>query len=35
LPATDEIVERLFARAKASASVLSEAEILKEIGVRS
>jgi 2-isopropylmalate synthase len=35
LPATDEIVERLFARAKASASVLSEAEILKEIGARS
>lgn len=33
LPATEAVVERLFARAKASTSVLSEEEILKEIGV--
>jgi len=35
LPATDEIVDRLFARAKASASVLTEEEIRRELGVRS
>ena len=34
LPATDDVVERLFARAKASTCVLSEEEMLKEIGVR-
>jgi 2-isopropylmalate synthase len=27
LPATDEIVERIFARAKSSSAVLTEAEI--------
>jgi len=35
LPATDEIVDRLFARAKASESVLTEEEIRRELGVRS
>ena len=35
LPATDEIVERLFARAKSSDSVLTEEEIRRELGVRS
>jgi 2-isopropylmalate synthase len=34
LPATDEIVDRIFSKAKSSASVLSEAEILKELGER-
>ena len=33
LPATDDIVERLFARAKASDSVLTEEEIRRELGV--
>jgi 2-isopropylmalate synthase len=32
LPATEEIVDRVFAKAKASASVLTEEEILKELG---
>ncbi len=32
LPAGDELVDRIFARAKRSATVLSEAEILDEIG---
>jgi 2-isopropylmalate synthase len=32
LSATDEIVDRIFARAKASASVLTEDEILKDVG---
>jgi 2-isopropylmalate synthase len=31
LPATEDVVERVFARAKASASVLSEEEILREV----
>jgi 2-isopropylmalate synthase len=31
LPVSDDIVERIFAKAKASASVLSEEEILKEV----
>lgn len=31
LPATDEIVDRIFARAKASSSVLTEAEIREEL----
>ena len=35
LPATEEIVDRLFARAKASESVLTEEEIRRELGVRS
>ena len=35
LAATDEIVDRLFARAKASDSVLTEEEIRRELGVRS
>jgi 2-isopropylmalate synthase len=35
LAATEEVVERLFARAKASSCVLSEEEILKELGARS
>jgi 2-isopropylmalate synthase len=34
LPATDEIVDRIFSKAKSSASVLTEAEILKELGER-
>jgi isopropylmalate/homocitrate/citramalate synthase len=34
LPATDDIVERIFTKAKSSASVLTEAEILKELGER-
>jgi isopropylmalate/homocitrate/citramalate synthase len=32
LPVTDDIVDRIFSKAKASASVLTEAEILQEIG---
>jgi isopropylmalate/homocitrate/citramalate synthase len=32
LPVTDEVVDRIFSKAKASASVLTEAEILREIG---
>jgi len=32
LPVTDEVVDRIFARAKASACVLTEAEIREEIG---
>jgi 2-isopropylmalate synthase len=31
LPASDDVVERLFARAKASTCVLTEAEIMKEL----
>ena len=31
LPATEDVVERVFARAKASAAVLSEEEILEEV----
>jgi 2-isopropylmalate synthase len=34
LQATDEIVDRIFAKAKSSASVLTEAEILAELGGR-
>jgi 2-isopropylmalate synthase len=33
LAASEEAVERIFARAKASASVLSEGEILEELGI--
>jgi 2-isopropylmalate synthase len=32
LPVTDEVVERIFARAKSSSSVLTEQEILTEMG---
>jgi isopropylmalate/homocitrate/citramalate synthase len=32
LPVTDDIVDRIFSKAKASASVLTEAEILREMG---
>jgi 2-isopropylmalate synthase len=32
LPATEEIVDRVFSKAKASASVLTEEEILQELG---
>jgi 2-isopropylmalate synthase len=35
LPVTDEAVERVFAKAKEATSVLSEEEILKELGARS
>ena len=35
LPVTDEAVERVFAKAKGATSVLSEEEILKELGARS
>jgi len=31
LPADDELIDRIFRRAKASATVLTEAEILREI----
>lgn len=34
LPATDEIVDRIFTKAKSSPSVLTEAEIRKELGVK-
>jgi 2-isopropylmalate synthase len=34
-PADEETVDRIFAKAKASPGVLSEADILKEIGARS
>jgi 2-isopropylmalate synthase len=32
LPATDDVVERVFSKAKRSACVLSEQEILQEVG---
>jgi hypothetical protein len=31
LPVTDELVDRIFAKAKRSASVLDEQEILREL----
>jgi 2-isopropylmalate synthase len=32
LPATDDVVDRVFAKAKSSATVLTESDILKEVG---
>jgi 2-isopropylmalate synthase len=34
LPATDDLVDRIFAKAKSSAAVLTEAEILEEVGIQ-
>jgi 2-isopropylmalate synthase len=35
LPTTDDVVERIFARAKSAASVLTEADILQELAAKS